>query len=64
LRRSRSEISGGVYYFLKPQIAIYGSMGHTIAMTDENGAGLSVGTGVTFLLVPRQRPVRKPGTRR
>jgi hypothetical protein len=62
--RDRSEISGGVYYFVKPQIAVYGSIGHTIATTDENGAGLSVGTGVTFLLAPRQRPARKPSTRR
>ena len=62
--RNRSEISGGVYYFVKPQIAAYGSIGHTIATTDENGAGLTVGTGVTFLLTPRQPTARKPGNRR
>ncbi len=64
VRRSRSEISGGVYYFVKSQIAIYGSMGHTVATSDENGAGLSLGTGVTLFLVPHQRTVRKPGSRR
>ena len=64
VHRDRSEISGGVFYFVKPHIAVYGSVGHTIATTDENGAGLSVGTGVTFLLVPRQRPAGKPSPRR
>lgn len=62
--RDRAEISGGVYYFLKPQIAVYGSLGHTIATTDENGAGMNIGTGVTFLLVPGPPPTRKPGSRR
>ena len=64
VHRDRSEISGGVFYFVKPQIAVYGSLGHTIATTDENGAGISIGTGVTFLLVPPQRTPGKPKTRR
>jgi len=64
VHRDRSEISGGVFYFVKPQIAVYGSVGHTIATTDENGAGMSVGTGVTFLLAPPPRTARKPSRRR
>jgi hypothetical protein len=52
LRRDRSELSGGVSYFLSSQVAVYGSLGHTIATSDENGAGMSVGGGVTFLLFP------------
>ena len=64
VHRNRSEISGGVYYFVKPQIAVYGSLGHTIATTDENGAGMSMGTGVTFLLVPPQRTAGTSRTRR
>ena len=64
VHRDRSEISGGVSYFVKPQIAVYGSVGHTIATTDENGAGMSVATGVTFLLAPSQRTAGKPSTRR
>ena len=59
LNRSRSEIAGGVYYFVKSQIAIYGSMGRTVATSDENGDGLTLGTGVTFLLVPRQPAKRR-----
>jgi hypothetical protein len=48
--RDRTELAGGISYFLKPQIAVYGSLAHTIATTDENGAGLSMATGVTFVL--------------
>jgi hypothetical protein len=51
LDRNRSELSGGVSYFVKPQIAVYGSVGRTIATTDINGAGTTFSTGVTFLLI-------------
>jgi hypothetical protein len=64
VNRSRSEIAGGVYYFVKNQIAIYGSLGHSVATSIENGAGLSLGTGVTFLMVPRQPAAQKPRSRR
>ena len=52
VRRERSEISGGISYFLTQQIAVYGSLGRTIATSDENGAGMTVGAGVTFFFVP------------
>jgi len=45
----RRELSAGVSYFVRPQIALYGSFGQTIATTDANGAGTTVGGGVTFL---------------
>ena len=48
--RDRRELSGGLSYFVKPQIGLYGSVGHTIATTDENGAGMSISGGVTFIL--------------
>jgi len=50
ITRDRRELSGGVSYFVKPQIGIYGSVGHTIATTDENGAGMTVSGGVTFIV--------------
>ena len=50
IHRDRREVSGGVSQFLTQQVAVYGTVGHTIATTDENGAGMSVGGGVTFLL--------------
>ena len=51
--RDRREVSGGVSYFATPQFGLYGSVGHTIATSDDNGAGMSVSGGVTFLLTPR-----------
>jgi hypothetical protein len=53
VNRDRRELSGGVSYFAKPQIGIYGSVGHTIATTDENGAGMTVSGGVSFYLNTR-----------
>ncbi len=55
VRRDRSELSGGVSYFLTQQIAAYGSLGHTIATSDDNGAGMTVAAGVTFFFVPGVR---------
>jgi hypothetical protein len=52
VRRDRSELSGGLSYFLTEQIAAYGSLGHTIATSDENGAGMTIAGGVTFFFVP------------
>jgi hypothetical protein len=56
LRRDRSEISGGVSYFLLPQIAVSGSLGHTVATLPENGAGFTLGAGITFIVAPAPRP--------
>jgi len=47
----RRELSGGASYFVRPHIAVYGSIGRTIATADVNGAGTTVGGGVTFLLM-------------
>jgi len=60
VHRDRSELSGGVSYFVKPQIAVYGSLGHTIATAPEDGAGLSLSTGVTFVFAA---PVSQPKPR-
>jgi hypothetical protein len=51
--RDRRELSGGVSYFVRSDIGIFGSLGRTIATTDDNGAGATVSGGVTFLLNPR-----------
>jgi hypothetical protein len=50
VRRGRSELSGGVSYFVTPQIAVYGSLGRTIATSDDNGAGTTLAGGVTFFV--------------
>ncbi len=52
VNRDRREVSGGMSYFVRPQIAVYGSLGHTIATADESGAGTTISGGVTFLLTP------------
>jgi hypothetical protein len=48
----RRELSGGMSWFVRPQIAVYGSVGRTIATSDEDGAGRTVSGGITFLLTP------------
>jgi hypothetical protein len=53
--RDRREISGGVAYSATPRVGVYASLGRTIATTDENGAGTTIGAGVTFLLAPTSR---------
>ena len=51
--RDRREVSGGLSYFMKPQLAVYGALGRTVATTDENGAGTTISGGLTLLLSPR-----------
>ena len=53
LPRNRLEVSGGASYLLTPQIAVYGSLGQTMATTPENGAGTTISGGITFLLDTR-----------
>jgi hypothetical protein len=51
--RDRRELSGGVSYFARPQLGLFASVGHTIATTDDNGAGLTVSGGVSVVMHPR-----------
>jgi len=50
--RDRRELSGGASYFLRPHLAVFGSLGRTIATSDANGAGTTVSGGMTFVVVP------------
>lgn len=52
IKRDRRELSGGMSWFVRPQIAVYGALGRTIATSNENGAGHTISAGVTFLLTP------------
>ena len=47
----RTEISGGIGYIVTPRVAVFASMGRTIATLDENGAGTTVSGGVSFSFV-------------
>ena len=46
--RDRKELSGGVSYALTQQISLFGSIGHTVATLDENGAGTTACGGLSF----------------
>jgi hypothetical protein len=54
--RDRTELSGGVAYALVPHVSLFASLGHTIATTDENGAGLTVSGGISFFVSPPAPP--------
>ena len=53
--RDRGEISGGASYIVRPQLAVFGSLGRTIAISDTESAGTTLSGGVTFLLTPASR---------
>jgi hypothetical protein len=53
--RARGEISASASYLVRPQMAVFGSLGQTIATADADGAGTTVSGGVTLLLNPRTR---------
>lgn len=52
LSRDRRDLSGGASYFVRPRLAVFGSLGRTIATSDANGAGTTVSGGMTFVVVP------------
>jgi hypothetical protein len=53
--RSRTDVSGGLTYAVRPDVAVYGSLGRTISARDDNSATLTASAGVSFGL---KRPVR------
>ena len=46
--RDRNEVSGSVSYAVAPSVRVFGSLGRTIATREENGAGTTIGGGVSF----------------
>jgi hypothetical protein len=50
--RDRRDLTGSLSYLIASRVAVYGSIGRTIATTDENGAGTTVSGGVAFLFAP------------
>jgi len=51
--RDRQELTGAASYLVRPQIALFGALGRTIATTDDNGAGTTISGGVSFLFSGR-----------
>jgi hypothetical protein len=51
----RREVSGSVAVTVRPQIAAFGSVGRTVATSDQNGAGTTVSGGLVFVFAPASR---------
>ena len=47
-RSRRNELSGGASYDLKPNIAVFGSIGRTLGVAAEEGAGTTLGFGLSW----------------
>lgn len=47
-QRSRTDVSGGLSYALRPDVAVHGSLGRTISARDDNSATLAMSAGVSF----------------
>ena len=52
LSRDRRDLSGGASYFVRPHLAVFGSLGRTIATSDADGAGTTLSAGMTLFVVP------------
>jgi hypothetical protein len=48
----RTEVTGSAAYSIAPNVAVFGSVGQTIATTDQNGAGTTISGGISVLLKP------------
>jgi hypothetical protein len=53
--RDRNELSGAASYSITSRLAVFGSVGRTIATLDENGAGTTVGAGLSVLVPAAKR---------
>jgi hypothetical protein len=48
----RTEVTGSAAVTIAPNVSLFGSIGQTIATTDQNGAGTTVSGGISVLLTP------------
>ncbi len=53
--RDRNELSGAASYSIAQRIAVFASIGRTIATLDENGAGTTIGAGLSVFLPAARR---------
>jgi hypothetical protein len=49
---NRNEVSGGAFYSLKSNLGVFGSVGHTIATEDADGAGMTGSIGMSLMIPP------------
>jgi hypothetical protein len=50
--RDRHEVSGSAAYAVTPRVSVFGSLGRTIATLEENGAGTTLGGGLSLFFKP------------
>jgi hypothetical protein len=48
----RTEVTGSAAVSIAPNVSLFGSIGQTVATTDQNGAGTTVSAGISVLLTP------------
>jgi hypothetical protein len=48
LHKSRTDVNGGVTFALRPDIAVYSSLGRTISARDDNSATFTFNAGVSL----------------
>jgi hypothetical protein len=53
--RARNELSGAAAYAVRPNVSVFGSVGKTLATLEENGAGTTIGGGVSFYVAPAHK---------
>jgi hypothetical protein len=46
--KARTDVSGGLTYALRPDVAVYGTLGRTISAQDANSASLIASAGISF----------------
>jgi hypothetical protein len=56
---NRTDVSGGASYSVLPNVGLFGSIGHTIATADADGAGMTLSVGMFFMSTPGGRRVAK-----
>ena len=50
--RDRRELSGSLAFSVNPRLSLFGSVGRTVATTDQNGAGTTFSAGAIILIAP------------
>ena len=48
IHKARTDVSGGLTYALRPDVAVYGTLGRTISGQDVNSASLIASAGISF----------------
>ena len=61
---NRNEVSAGAFYSLKSNLGVFGTVGHTIATDDADGAGMTVSIGISLMVQPAGERIVKARRRK